>query len=167
MSRSQTAEERFDSRYSVAPNGCWIWHGTISAGRRGMGYGELRVHSKITKAHRYSYMRFTGPIPEGRLICHHCDNPLCVNPAHLFVGTQQDNMDDMAAKGRNNQPRGERSGRTYLSNDDVLAIWKSKGRLWPREAARLYRASIATVANIRSGRTWGWLTQEHQLSEGK
>ena len=82
---------------------CWEWIGGTSGG----GYGKFRVYHKQWLAHRWSYEYFTGTIPEGLLVLHACDNPSCVNPDHLFVGTQADNQADMVAKGR--QFKGPRS----------------------------------------------------------
>lgn len=79
-------------------NGCWEW--TLS---RAQGYGKfMNKQRKRVMAHRESYKAFIGEIPKGLLVCHSCDNRLCINPDHLFLGTYKDNMDDMVKKGRNN-----------------------------------------------------------------
>ncbi len=80
---------------------CWEFDGNISH-----GYGRLTVDGKRVLAHRYSYEKFVGPILEGLMVCHKCDNPPCVNPDHLFLGTQLDNIRDCIAKGRfNTKPK--------------------------------------------------------------
>lgn len=84
--------ERFWPSVQKRSEGCWLW----TAGRIGNGYGIFR--RKLV--HRVSWTLTNGPIPEGMFVCHHCDTPLCVNPAHLFLGTHQDNMRDMRQKGR-------------------------------------------------------------------
>lgn len=76
--------------------GCWRWRRTVD----GRGYGQLTVNGRLVRAHRHAYELTNGPIPEGAVLCHSCDYRLCVNPAHLFVGSQRDNMQDMASKGR-------------------------------------------------------------------
>ena len=76
--------------------GCWIWKGPI----RHDGYGSYHYLKKTTLAHRWAYADQIGPIPEGLFLCHRCDNPPCVNPSHLFVGTQADNIKDCENKGR-------------------------------------------------------------------
>jgi len=84
-------------------SGCWIWQGAT----KGMGYGYLTVGSRVDNsrrtalAHRESYAAFVGEIPKGMYVCHHCDIPACINPDHLFIGTNQDNVDDREMKGRN------------------------------------------------------------------
>lgn len=93
----QSAIERFWAKVRRLSDGdCWNWLGA----RVTAGYGQFRVNGSLYYAHRYSYEIHYGPVPDGMFICHGCDNPLCVNPLHLFVGTQSDNMIDMWNKGR-------------------------------------------------------------------
>ena len=94
-----SVQERFEALYVPVPEaGCWIWIGGLSGNR---GYGAFWNGIRNVRAHRYSLERATGKeIPPGMMACHKCDTPLCVNPDHLFVGTQSENMQDCVAKGR-------------------------------------------------------------------
>src|SRR4051794_23315069 len=85
----------------AAGDECWLW----TAGKDQDGYGKLAIghggrQQTHTRAHRFAYETFVGPIPDGYVVCHRCDNPPCCNPAHLFVGTPDENNDDKLAKGR-------------------------------------------------------------------
>lgn len=90
--------ERFIARVEPEPNsGCWLWVGRVD----GAGYGAFSIgDGKQTGAHRFSYLVFVGAIPDGMLICHKCDQASCVNPDHLFVGSNRDNLIDCVNKGR-------------------------------------------------------------------
>ena len=90
---------KFEDKINKNSNtGCWIFTGSCSAN----GYGKICVRYKTISTHRYSYIKYVGPIPEGLLVLHKCDTPSCVNPEHLFLGTQSDNMKDMYSKKRFN-----------------------------------------------------------------
>lgn len=105
---------RFLSRFRKDAGGCWIWTAAHSSG----GYGQIARNGKNIYAHRVSYEMFVGPIPAGMYICHTCDTPACVNPAHLFAGTQRDNAIDMSRKGR----WGNQSiGKTHCIRGHLLA----------------------------------------------
>jgi hypothetical protein len=86
---------RFSTSF-LRTKSCWLW----TRGKTSDGYGTFRVNGKPELAHRFSYRTHNGMIPSGILVCHTCDETRCVNPDHLFLGTQNDNMKDMAAKGR-------------------------------------------------------------------
>jgi hypothetical protein len=95
--RYSTAEEAyFGELIKNSDDECWGWSGKF----HDYGYGALRYKPKKWTAHRYSYTYHVGEIPNGMFVCHHCDNPVCTNPKHLFLGTHQDNMNDMLNKGR-------------------------------------------------------------------
>jgi hypothetical protein len=118
-------KERFESKVMPEPNtGCWIWTGCLFDN----GYGVFRIGGKNKKAHRFSYELSKGVIPDGLVVCHRCDNKMCVNPDHLFLGTMQDNVTDMVTKGRKHYPKGELHGQAKLCASDVLHIRENARR---------------------------------------
>lgn len=151
---------RFAQKYQPEPNsGCWLWLDAPGAD----GYGRLQVAGRAHKAHRISYQLHCGPIPEGMLVCHRCDNPLCVNPTHLFVGSNADNMKDMARKGRakrmKNPLPGEANGRALLTEAqarELLALYAG-GQMRLADIARRFGISVAQAQKIGIGRAWGHL----------
>lgn len=153
-----SAVERFWA--SVTPAGkhsCWIWHGTL---HKDTGYGRLCVDNKDMGAHRFSYELHYGPILLTDLfVCHTCDNPACVNPSHLFLGTQKDNLRDMISKGRYySGPRiwGEKHPRHRFTENDVLEIRRllTLQTLSRSRIAAMYQVSHAAIYSIWKRRTW-------------
>jgi hypothetical protein len=136
--------ERFWS-YVVKSDDCWEWQGTRTAN----GYGTILGDGKRHYAHRVSYEIADGPIPEGLDVCHHCDNPPCINPAHLFLGTATDNARDMAAKGR----AGITSKITPAQAEEIRVRYRAGGIL-QRELAVEYGLSQPTVSEILSDVLW-------------
>ena len=151
----KTILQRFNEKWILHPyTGCWIWTAHIASS----GYGKIRHQGRIKRAHRLSYELHIGPIPEGGgyyetlCVCHHCDNPTCVNPDHLFIGSQADNLRDMADKGRGAPPFGENHGRSKLTESDVIAIRSDSRSL--RAIAADYHIRHSTVGDIRLRKTW-------------
>jgi len=110
----------FHDRLVATEAGCLEWQGY----RETFGYGQIRINGKLYKAHRYAFELAYGPIPEGLVICHRCDNPPCCNPEHLFLGTHADNIADRCAKGRTRTGHlyGEESVSAILTAADVISI---------------------------------------------
>lgn len=130
-------------------SGCWNWTGSLAGG----GYGQILIDNEPCRLHRLSYEIHRGPIPEGLFVCHHCDNRACFNPAHLFLGTNADNMADMVAKGRQRPAQGEAVGTSKLTEADVIAIRSAVGMTHEQLASR-YGISRPQVSNLRRGRGW-------------
>ena len=100
---------------------------------------------------------FGDKIPDGMFICHHCDNPPCINPGHLFLGTHADNMKDMALKGRcpNGAAKGEGNGQAKLTNNNVIEIKDFLSKAIPQaKIALLYNVSHSTISLIKLGKSW-------------
>lgn len=113
-------KERFLKKTFVDKNGCWIWTGS----RIRKQYGRFSVEGKARFAHRVSWELFNGKIPPEKEVCHHCDVKPCVNPAHLFVGTRQDNMDDAVKKDRLWKRKGSENPTAKLTDKKVREIRK-------------------------------------------
>ena len=125
---------------------CWIWIGAHC----NHGYGQMRINNKMKMAHRISWIIHFGNIPEGLEVCHKCDNPECVNPSHLFLGTHQDNMDDRNRKGRNKSLQGELNGASKLKNYQIPSIREkySTGEYSLRDLGREYGVGFEAIRRI-------------------
>lgn len=134
-----------------AQRGCIEWRGYRNAG----GYGRLAHRRRVVLAHRAAFALWREPIPAGMDVCHRCDNPACINPDHLFLGTDLDNMRDREAKKRGRQPRGAANGQAKLNESDVRSI-RQIGRT-QREAdlARRFGVAPTTIGKVRRGESWG------------
>jgi hypothetical protein len=167
--RGKQSDEALAGRFWGKVNktdGCWLWTGKMMSGEsnKRFPYGQLNVKHRNLMAHRISYELTCGPIPPGMMVLHRCDNPICVRSDHLFLGTHQDNMDDMKAKGRSptgyvapeKRPRGERIGNATLTADTVLEI-RSRyipGRFGCKRLAQEYGISATHIKRIVRRRAW-------------
>jgi len=132
---------RFWSKVAVrGPDECWEWLGAL----KGRGYGRISIHNRSWYVHRVTWVLTYGPVPEGLLVCHHCDNPSCCNPYHLFLGTHADNMADAAEKGRTTRK---------LTNEEVLDIRQlyATGEWTQQDLADAFDVHRATISRITSG----------------
>lgn len=147
--------KRFMSYATKQDTGCWEWSGL----RMPKGYGRFGWSSTrgMLLAHRCSWMIFRGDLPSNLCVCHKCDNPPCVNPEHLFLGTKSDNTQDMLSKGRAKKSGmpGENNPAARLTAEQVAAIrgLKSTG-MTQRARGKLFNVSDVTVSLIDRGVTW-------------
>lgn len=156
-----TAEERFMRFVYPEPNsGCWLWDGSTRVG----GYGSFYMNGILLGAHRASYLLFVGDLPardghHGICVCHKCDNRACVNPDHLFLGTQAENMRDAIAKGRRTAgppvSRGESCASAKLTARDVEYIREARDRGEKLTVlAAKFGVSISLISMVHSRRVW-------------
>lgn len=130
---------------------CWEW----AKGKNRQGYGKFGMNNKNILAHRFIWIALHGPIPSHMRVCHHCDNPSCVNPAHLFLGTQSDNMNDMFSKGRATR-KGEHNGRAKLTPFKVREIRTlySEGGITQKQLAERFNIGKTQIGVIVRREQW-------------
>lgn len=140
---------------SGGPDACWEWRGYRMPG----GYGNLSIDDRTQLTHRVAWQLTNGPIPDDLWVLHRCDNRPCCNPAHLFLGTTQDNSADRKAKGRNPDKRGAKHHLTRLDDPAVLRIreiWSAGGRT-QQSIASEFAISQPAVSEIVNRRKWAHL----------
>ena len=152
-----SAEKRFWEKVKKSGgDDCWEW----TAYRTPFGYGRFssvcnRGKPRITvNAHRFSWEIHNGKIPDNVCVLHHCDNPPCCNPRHLFLGTRQDNMADMVRKGRAAKQIGESNPRSFLTEDVVLNIRKLSKTHTPPQIGRKFNISRQLASKIVTYKIW-------------
>ncbi len=149
---TMTAMERFMDKVTIEPNsGCWLWMTALNR----WGYGVFYLDPARIQAHRASWLLHRGPIPDGLCVLHHCDNPPCVNPNHLFLGTHSDNAKDRNTKGRAGGARGVLNSHAKLTMDDVSDIRRRSAQGESGgDLARAFGVTACTVHSIVNGKTW-------------
>jgi hypothetical protein len=152
---STTLHQRFAAKVQPPDaNGCWLWAGAKS----GAGYGHIGVDGMTVSAHRVSWALVNGPVPDGLHVLHRCDVKRCVNPAHLFVGTNTDNVRDAINKGRfghSRHVRGEKHPRAKLRAEDVYTIRAALAEGASQSSlARRFGVTSNAVNAIALGKSW-------------
>lgn len=151
MTRRRTDDEFRSSFWSKVDQrgACWLWKGTMT--QKGYGSFFARLNERTYwRAHRYCWALLKGPIPSGMQICHSCDNRWCVNPEHLYVGTNQDNVNDRNQRGRT--ALGERARHAKLTEPQVIEIKLSDKP--DALLARQYEVDQSAITKIRNGDNW-------------
>jgi len=141
---------RFWDKVVKDESGCWLWTGA----KMRWGYANFKIDGKYFRVHRLAWELVKGEIPEGLFVLHSCDVRHCVNPAHLFLGTQADNVDDMIKKGRNytGVHAGVKNSNAKLTDDQVRAIRIDKRS--QREIAKDYGVGRSTISMVKTS-AWG------------
>jgi hypothetical protein len=143
---------KFESRIYYGLDGCWHWLGGVdSHGERGRFWAAKRTWI----APRAGYELLVGPIPDNLFVCHHCDNPSCVNPDHLFLGTNADNVNDYVRKGfRTYSIKGEKNRYAKLTSDQVIEIRELRGSKTLTEIGKQFNIGPSAVSMIHNRKTW-------------
>lgn len=146
------------------PDDCWEWLRSLSP----FGYGKAWWNGKMYQAHRLSWEAYNGEIPDGLCVLHRCDNPKCINPSHLFLGSHKDNNKDMAKKGRHWDCRGSNNPRTNLTEENILEIRSliQKG-VSPLEISTMYNVNRPVIYEIKSGKNWSHVKENDRGREKK
>lgn len=142
--------ERIENRIFYSPCGCWYWLGNLNENLR----AKITIEGKSKQVSRVIYELVKGKIPDGLFALHTCDNPMCVNPDHLFLGTKKENSIDMVKKGRCRAPMGSKSGMSKLTDEQVLEIRSLKGKMTLKQIGKRFGITAANACSITRGDTW-------------
>jgi hypothetical protein len=155
----KNSPEKFWNNIDIrSDNECWEWKNKKGTRK----YAETKWHGKYTSCHRKAFELFNSiDIPDGKYVCHTCDNPPCCNPKHLFLGTHQDNVDDRERKGRNKMPHslGEDHGQHKLTREQVIEIrslYETSNHTYD-SLAEIFGVCFSNIRNIIKRKTWAWL----------
>lgn len=153
--KPKSIRDRLLSRVVVL-DGCWEWSGYID----NYGYGRIMTKDGPQRTHRVSYCVHHGEIPSGLSVLHHCDNRKCINPAHIYVGTQKQNMADKVGRGRalTGNNRGTAHPAAKIADADVYEIRKSKDS--NPTLAKKYGLTPAAIGMVKRRRTWSHLPEK-------
>lgn len=144
----------------IQPNGCWIWTASCKSYEGTDLYGQFKYLGKMMRAHKVSYLMFKGEVPPNMLVLHTCDNPLCVNPDHLYLGDHLQNCKDRKERGREGNHKGEANGMATVTWEIVRQMRAMRApcaRTWKpsyQEIADKFHVSVGIVKNIINGYTW-------------
>jgi len=146
----------------TVPEGCWEWQGAKSS----FGHGRVKQGGRLLLPHRVVFEAFNGSLAEGELVLHHCDNPACVNPRHLFKGSHSDNMKDCAAKGRlgsqtHPEPhQGVNHSGAKLTDEAVREIRRSAGIVPIKQMARQFGVHKSIIQKVIKRQRWAHVSDE-------
>jgi hypothetical protein len=151
----KTIEQFWNNVTMGSPTECWLWQKCANTS----GYGRLYLGEVAWSAHRLAYTDKVGPIPDGKIVCHTCDNPLCCNPAHLFLGTDQDNATDRSQKNRSARQKGTTNPANKLTEQQVLDIRAehAMGISGYKKLGKKYGVHAQTICDIIKRKVWAWL----------
>jgi len=144
--------ERLFSNASKKDTGCWEW----TKCRDPYGYGVIRINSSNFRAHRLSWVATHGHMAQEFCVLHKCDNPSCINPEHLFLGTHQDNARDCAQKMRQARPKGESNGQSILTEKKVRLLREFYTELLPKQNSLAKIAGVApsSISQVLNRKAW-------------
>ena len=149
--------QRFEEKIEMIPEcGCWIW----TAATNIHGYGLFIFNGKMQSTHRISWQVYRGAIPAGMFILHRCDTRLCVNPNHLRIGTQKENIQECHSKGRAGYKFGEHNGQSILLESQVLQIMSDSREHYI--IAKDYNISSSLVSALKKGKRWQHITTKYE-----
>lgn len=155
--------ERIERNVIIDRNGCWVWQGS-TAKPPNLPYGYIKIQGQVCKVHRISYILMIGEIPKGLNVLHDCDNASCCNPQHLFVGSQQNNIEDMVAKQRHNRGSqvGERHSGAKISEQQAKEILQRHAN-GASTSILIEEFGRNVVYNLLEGNSWKHLPRPEPL----